>query len=422
MDTRRDFVRKMIGGGVFLSRLQARPSASGPYTIDNPYAGVQWDKIKYIASASHVHVENQDKLDKIYHQFGLRHIPISNYYPSAPTYPLKEIRYNQYAVQQNFGLVYNGDGSKRGNERWAEGQFKEGPFRWNEIMMKGSHAWFNELPADLQARLPLQLGDFIFKNIPPDIIVSPNAEHHSFTNAPLHSNAIGSMYSSGNFDVHDVFKTQEHGYAIGTGLPWETVFRKMIDQLLFPDAGGITVNHPIWSGLSFNEVVKMLDFDTRVLGIEVYNDTCATNYGDPCRGWAVQLWDDILRTGRRCLGFFVPDHTVGKGKNILLVPSFTEYECLLAYRKGAFFGALSGSGLQFTRINLSDGEVSVALNDRATIRIVTEKGEAQKTTGKDAVYKIPMGTDGAPAISYIRVEAIDENSEQIFSQPIRFIK
>jgi hypothetical protein len=435
MNTRRDFVRKMIGGGVVLSHLHADAYSvtsapplpglaghSGPHSIDNPYADVQWEKVKYIASATHVHVESQDKLDKIYHKFGLRHIPISNYYPSAPTYPIQSIRHNQFAVRQDFGLVYNADNSKKGGAKWAEGRFEEGPFHWNDILLKGPHAWVNELPADLQAKLPFELGDFIFKNLPSDLIVSPNAEHHSFTNAPLHACAPGSTYSSGNFDVHDVFKTQEHGYAIGTGLPWENVFRKMIDQLLFPDAGGITVNHPTWSGLSFEQVVKMLDFDARVLGIEVYNDTCATNYGDPGRGWALKLWDDILTSGRRCLGFFVPDHTVGRGKNILLAPSFTEYECLKAYRKGAFFGALSGSGLQFTRISLDNNELSVTLNDHADIRIVTDKGEAQKTSGKEAVYKIPAGTDGAPAISYVRVEAIDEGSEQIFSQPIRFIK
>ncbi|HEX9513198.1 MAG TPA: hypothetical protein VF939_22060 [Puia sp.] len=105
-----------------------------------------------------------------------------------------------------------------------------------------------------------------------------------------------------------------------------------------------------------------------------------------------------------------------------MAPSFTEYECLKAYRKGTFFGALSGSGLQFTRIRLENNELSVVLNDHADIRIVTDKGEAQKTSGKEAAYKIPAGVGGAPAISYVRVEAIDEGSEQIFSQPIRFIK
>src|ERR1700736_5388432 len=193
MDTRRDFVRKMIGGGVVFSHLHANdypalPPAgkqdgtvhAGPYTIDNPYADVIWNKVKYIPSATHVHVESQEKFDKIYHKFGLRHMPISNYYPSAPTYPIQSIRYNQYAVQQDFDQVY-------------KGKNLTGSLLWNDIIMKGPQAWSSELPADLQAKLPFQLGDFIFKNVPSDVIVSPNAEHHSFTNAPLHACAPGSM-------------------------------------------------------------------------------------------------------------------------------------------------------------------------------------------------------------------------------------
>lgn len=455
MSNRRDFVKNMIGGGAFLSVLHlsqgllagqpnapVRPGSlpgpdvrdAGPsgspdgsghpagLTIDNPYAGIEWDRVHYIPSSSHVHVEDQAKFDKIYHQCGLRHIPISNYYPSAPTYPIEKIRYNQYAIEQNFGLVYNPDGGKPGNEKWAAGRFINGPFHWNDILMKGQDAWFRELPPELQAKLPFKPGDFIFKHIPSDVIVSPNAEHHSFTNAPLHSNAIGSLYSSGNFDVHDLFKTQEHGYAIGTGLPWEVVFPKMLDQLLFADAGGITINHPVWSGLTFDQVIKMLDFDNRVLGIEVYNDTCATAFGDPPAGWAVRLWDEILKTGRKCFGFFVLDHTAGRGKNILLAPDFNEHACLKAYRDGTFFGALSGSGLRFSRISLQDNELSIALNGQAAIRIVTDRGEAQRTSGAEAMYRIPTDAAGVPAISYVRIEAIDDSSEQLFSQPIRFIK
>jgi hypothetical protein len=422
MDTRRDFLRKITGGGALLASLSpgsmnntagmaasaSTALSNGPYRVDNPYEDVQWEAIQYILSATHVHIENQEKLDKYYQHFGLRHFPISNYYPSAPTYPIGSIRYNQYAVQQDFPNV-------------VEGTLQQGPFHWNDILMKGPGAWADTLPADVKTHLPFQLGDVIFRNVPKDIVVSPNAEHHSFTNAPLHACAPGSLYASGNFDVHDVFKTQEHGYAIGTGLPWEEAFRKMLEKLLFADAGGITINHPLWSGLSLEQVTKMLDFDERVLGIEVYNDTCVTGYGDPYRGWAHQLWDQVLRSGRRCLGFFVPDHTIGRGKNMLLVPSFTEHECLKAYRKGAFFGVLDGSGLRFTYIGLAGDELRVSVNNRAAIRVITNKGITQKGPGPDMVYKIPMAANGKPDIGYVRVEANDDTSEQIFSQPIRFI-
>ena len=450
MDTRRDFVAKIIvGGAAFLTSHRAdaqsptpaqatanerahsadtvssypRSDALGGIRVDDPYADVDWKQFQQVVSASHVHIENQQKLDNVYHKMGLRHMPISNYYPSAPTYPIKSIRYNQYAVQQDFGLVYNPDATKPGSAKWASGHFIEGPFRWNDILMKGPHAWSQTLSPELQARLPFQLGDFIFKNVPDDIIVSPNAEHHGFTNAGLHACAVGSLYRSGNFDVHDDFKTQEHGYAIGTGLPWETVFKKMIDQLLFSDAGGITVNHPVWSELSFDEVTRMLDFDPRVLGIEVFNDTAATHYGDPDKGWAVNMWDQVLATGRRCLGFFVPDHTVARGRNILLGPQFNEYECLKAYRKGAFYGAIDGSGLGFSHIRLTGARLSVAPNKECDVLIITNLDTQRVAAGPERplVFDIPLTEKGVPAVSFVRAEAVDDSSELIYSQPIRFL-
>jgi hypothetical protein len=429
MEPRRDFLIKMLGGATFLS---SRPLENIPetvplhgsnplsYAIDNPYEGIRWNEIQFVPSATHVHVENQDKLDKVYHHSGLRHIPISNYYPSAPYYPAEKIRHNQF-MKQDFGVVYSPDDEKKGKERWNNAQFLPGPIDWNEVIMNPRTGWFNELPDDLKAKLPFKTGDYLFPNIPKDVIISPNAEHHSFTDAPLHACAVGSLFASGDFDAHSVFKTLDHGYSYGTGLPWKAAFKKMLDQLLFKDAGGITINHPVWSGLNFEQVAEMLDYDSRVMGIEVFNDTCFTAFGNPEQGWALKLWDSILKTNRRCLGFFVPDHQVGLGRNILLVPAFTEYECLKAYRKGAFFGALTGAGVMFTQIQLSDNELKIGLNKPGAIRIMTNAGEAQKGGGTEASFKIPLNEKGVPSISYVRVEVSDENSEQIFSQPIRFL-
>jgi hypothetical protein len=200
----------------------------------------------------------------------------------------------------------------------------------------------------------------------------------------------------------------------------------MLDQLLFPDGGGITINHPISSRLTFGEITRMLDFDPRVLGIEVYNDT--DTYAREAQPLlALELWDEILRTGRRCLGFFVPDHTIARGKNVLLVPSFTERECLRAYRKGAFIGTLIGTGPQFTRISLDKQRVSVTVNAPMNLRFITDRGLGQESMLNHPVqemdYLIPMGPDGRPSIAYVRVEAVDHSStEQLFSQPIRFLK
>ncbi len=414
MQTRRKFISNISKAAVILNfpMIDAAKSAK----IDNPYEGVDWKTVLPIPSTSHIHIGSQSKLDKVYNQFGLRHVPISNYYPSAPYYPARSIRENQFRVGQDFAIVKGGDFSRSGNQRWQDAKLQKGRFDWNKIIM-GDPKWLNSLEEEEKKQLPFKLGEKVFTHVPSDLIISPNAEHHGFTNSSLHANGVGSLYSSGTFDAHSRFKTLEHGYFYGTGLPWDRAFKEMLDQLLFKDGGGVTINHPVWSSLDFNEVCRMLDFDKRVLGIEIFNDTCATGYGDPGKGWALKMWDEVLSSNRRCLGFFVPDHMLGRGRNVLLVPKFTEHECLKAYRSGAFWGAINGTGLAFTKIVLSGNKLVVEVNKESQLIIITNKGVDKKTYGKEIAFDIPADQ----RIKFVRVEAVDEISEQIFSQPIRFL-
>lgn len=102
--------------------------------------------------------------------------------------------------------------------------------------------------------------------------------------------------------------------------------REAFEKLHYPDGGGMTLNHPTGK---LADYLPMLDFDPRVLGIEVWNQL-TSGFGSS-RGFYddtpgphlhfYELWDQILRTGRRCWGFFVKDHnTLGRGRNVLLVP------------------------------------------------------------------------------------------------------
>jgi hypothetical protein len=415
METRRSFIAKTCGGLVavsfpaFIGRAETNTAKTVESSaIFNPYEDVNWRRWKQIISVSHLHITSQEQLDKAYARMNIRHLPISNYYPSAPCYPAADALVGQHRPRQDFGVV-------------CQGRFVDGPIDWNRVITAEKTGWVNELPEAKRKELPLRSGAKMFQTIPADLIISPNAEHHSFTNSPLHANSIGSLYASGTFDVDKSFLTAKHGYCAGTGLPWEKVFGKVLDQMLFPDAGGITINHPTWSKLTFPQVCQMLDVDARVLGIEVFNNTCALGYGDPNRGWAYQLWDDLLATGRRCFGLFTPDHAIGKGQNILLVPEFNERECLRAYRRGAFYGAIEGTGLQFSNITLAGRTLFVALNRRGVIRLASNKGESLKSKSVTEVeFKIPVGQDGRPAVSYLRAEAYDETNERLFSQPIMF--
>jgi hypothetical protein len=158
--------------------------------IDNPYQYTDWKSVQHIASTSHVHINNQEELDKATHVMKLRHIPISNYYPSAPFYPLEKIRDHQFQVKQDFKAAYNKSFDAAKNGRDNE-QFINGPIDWNKIIVDPDKGWYNQLPEDLKNQLPFKTGNYLFSNIPEGVIISPNAEHHNFTDAPsLHANGI----------------------------------------------------------------------------------------------------------------------------------------------------------------------------------------------------------------------------------------
>jgi hypothetical protein len=196
----------------------------------------------------------------------------------------------------------------------------------------------------------------------------------------------------------------------------------MLKTLHFPDGGGISINHPVWSRLDSAQICEMLDYDDRVLGMEIWNETCEKINK---KGFALEVWDKILATGRRCYGLCVPDHTAQsgknwKGRNYLLVPKFNERECLKAYRDGRFYCALLGNGLKFNEISFANGTLSVTINKQALIKIISDKGVAAKEDASGIVYEMPVENNES-TLTYIRVEAEDGTGERIFSQPIMFM-
>ncbi len=422
MFDRRAFLKKIGYMGVVagmpyrvFSKTHSGAVKKKKFDIDNPYQYVDWENLEQIPSTTHIHITDQTGLNKAA-ELGYRHLPVSNYYPSAPYYPINEIKENQFRVKQDFGVM-----RLRSNE---EPEFIEGPIEWNKIIMDKETGWYDSLPKERQEELPFEEGDYIFKDIPENMIFSPNAEQHAFTNVEgsLHVNSLGSLYSSGTFDSHSKFHTFWNGgkYSYGTGLHWQDAFKKMLDQLLFEDGGGITINHPTWSKMKQSTIEEKLDFDPRVLGIEVFNQGT----------WSLEMWDNVLKTGRRCLGFLVPDWGVQdekskdyRGFNILLVNDFTEHSCLKAYRDGAFFGSEYGGSLSFNKIALENDQLIVQTNEIATITIITDRGISKiDMDANNTIYKIPFDTYNIPTIKYIRIEAENEAKERIFSQPIRFTR
>lgn len=56
-------------------------------SVINPYEGINWEEVIFIPSCSHEHCTTQSDFDLI-RTIGIKHIALSNYYPSRPYYPI----------------------------------------------------------------------------------------------------------------------------------------------------------------------------------------------------------------------------------------------------------------------------------------------------------------------------------------------
>lgn len=239
-------------------------------------------------------------------------------------------------------------------------------------------------------------------------IECPNAEHHNFGNpfgvsGRLHMNGLGSLCISGS---------PAGETPVGfNGLPWDEAIDIILDDLLYADAGGVTINHPKWTGISAKDCCQILDHDARVLGLEFYNQSSEEDDTIP-RGWSIDIWDAVLRTGRKCYGFSVPDHSFNpiKATNVLLVnPSV--YNCLKAYRDGAFYGKIGLTDFAFTSITYQNGVLSCTVNKQADFKIVTD---SEVFTGTGTSISRNIDSDD---YVYARIEAKTADDE-IYSNPI----
>ena len=348
----------------------------------NPYSGVNWSTCQQIHSFSHAHsrVKNNDGTrGTVYQRYldnavadGARHIAFSNYYPSEPFYPLSD--------------------------------------------------WF--------------------ETVPEGILGCPNAEHHNFSGwGSLHMNGIGCMASTGNPGGTN---------PIGANMTVEGAVPYILNTLQYSDGGGITVNHPGWSVMqneqngyyrwtranSRDAVLYLLDLDDRMIGMEIKNTSTLPiiGAGDDSEENenvnSVELWDEILLTGKRCWGFCVPDHETEwgakwTGRNILLVDSFDEHTCLQAYRNGNFYSKIFDSELAFDNISYSNDTFSVSAPLADSIQIIID-GERTEISGTSASVSVPSTTTYIRAEAWMDFEWIDRNNrshdvtEKIFTNPIMF--
>lgn len=451
--------------------------------LDNPYADVAWGEWEYLDSMSHQHQGQTDTSRDIFAAMGYRHFAFSNYYPSAPVYPLPEKyaakhpeivaapnaeqhSYTDSGLHANSlgSMLVTGYGSSVGAKQCATSPIVR--------RFAGVHRFDEKRPWAGVYRLDVR---FVAKQVgaetPTATLTVKGANgcdrRDGFRDTgPL----VEHVLKPGNYSIYlrttaDAIDTQlvfdpnavritQYRLMQGTNRPWREMFRAMLDGevidgkrhggLLYPDGGGITLNHP--SG-KIDDYLTMLDFDPRVLGIEVWNQL-SSGFGSRKAASKdsegslhfYQLWDDILRTGRRCWGFFVKDHlTYGRGRNVLLVPklgplSTTEREAaaLRAYRKGAFFGSVASlasneagqivapydrSTFRFSRLAVKRDasgkavavEAAVSGNDSSKpnvqIRFVTDRGVAAVIDAPQGEFPLRRDAGGKLEDQFVRVEA-----------------
>lgn len=443
--------------------------------LDNPYADVDWDSWECLHSMSHQHQGQTDASRDGFVEMGYRHFAFSNYYPSAPTYPLPA----SYAAKHpdviaapnaehhsytDTGLHANALGSLLATGYGSEVSAKECAVSPVAHRFEGLNVFDEQRPWLGVYRLDVRLASKAeAKDKPTAQLTIEGARECDFRKgfkdkgeireralpAGNHTIYLRTTASSINaklaFDTSALSATQ-YRLMRGTNRPWRDVFREAFEKLQYPDGGGITLNHPTGK---LDDYLPMLDFDPRVLGIEIWNQLTSgfgssrgfyDHSGEPTLHFN-KLWDDILRTGRRCWGFFVKDHnTFGRGRNVLFVPkldalspSEREAAALRAYRQGTFFGSVASlaasdsaevvapydrSAFRFSRIVLENDTLHVAVsgNDakrpNVQIRFVTDQGIASVVDAAQAEFTVQREA------KFVRVEAFAYPSTHLRGEPL----
>lgn len=439
----------------------------------NPYEQVDWDRVEYLHSFSHQHGRNPQG----FYDMGFRHMPFSNYYPSRPFYPLPEDFTEAHPDALGGPNAEQHSATDSGLHFNTLGSFYTTGFgqraRIDDTAAPVVHEFTGLTPFDAEEKpwegiyridvriAPREEGQEAWVEVTVEGAVQTDRRTQE-DGGPVQKmrftrerNAIHLRVESETIRVRLDFDPATTRITLfrlmqGVNRPWRDAFRAALDGTLkdeggrpveglqFPDGGGITVNHP-W--MPAEELEEMLDFDDRVLGFEVWSVRPGFGLGQGVQDRWYRLWDEMLRSGRRCFGFFVKDHRLyGRGRNVLLVPPLEnltreerEREALRAYREGRFFGLLGAmsvddggnvvapydySQFRFDRIEVRkspDGqpegvEVAVTGADKSKrpntqIRFVTDEGVAQISSGDEAYFPLPKDEDGALACRYVRVEA-----------------
>ena len=256
-------------------------------------------------------------------------------------------------------------------------------------------------------------------SVPENWLESPNAEHVYFSDATdwvgqdagshLHLCSVGSYLTSGADNT-----------GVGEGGFNGTVkqFAVQAERLLkYPNGGGITINHPKWSGIDANGIINLLTLNN-VFGMEIYNANSQHVNG---KGYSLDIWDEVLSKGCQIFGTAVPDHeTEGSYWNDhlplgfihLLCVSKDEQEIMLAYRNGRFYTTIDNDSLLLRYFGINnDGLVTFIASQSGTIKFITAQRNLVVENSTTATFQTRDND------IYIRAE-IQTNNNRLFTNAI----
>ena len=139
----------------------------------NPYANVDWANCKRFTGDTHVHCTEMKFYERLM-RTGVDFVTISNYYPSAPYWPLAKMTRNYYRCHHEHGLMMGHNAMTDLYSPVVDGKFVPGPFDWNKIL----DGWKDEIEEEYRSKLPFVEGEKLFPPLPAGTVEAPNAEHH----------------------------------------------------------------------------------------------------------------------------------------------------------------------------------------------------------------------------------------------------
>lgn len=345
----------------------------------NPYSQIDWNNVQTVKSVSHAHATKGQYHNRYVRSImhgGVKHLCISNYRPSCPDV-LEDDELRYILMEQE-----------------REGDEQQAPFIESDMI---------------------------------GIVQSPNAQHFGISKTKIHLSSLGSNYYS-----QDPNATPAQCLN-GAKKTANRVIKEALEQLVIYDGGGITINHPVYSEMTKSKVRNLLDYDSRVIGLEVFNATCDTE-GFKWTGDGTAMWDAALRTGRKCYGFAATDHEAEeksyisstgqseqwRGSNVLLLSQgeYTAQDCLRAYRNGQFYAQMGNTGLRFDLITYDGETLKVSAPGATKITVVTADAKTEYESNNISVQ--------IAGKKYIRIEAQNVQIgnkvlDKIWSQPIMLV-